>query len=127
MMDQNQHNPVVSQFKLKHSDALSEFGKSRRKFSPQFRMELLEALEASKLTQREFAEAIGISLSVISKCRRRLEFKPPTDHDRNGQSFQQIDIEGAPHSRSELYLESQSGVKVYGLSLSQISDLLRAL
>ncbi len=98
-MDQNKNSHVIAQFRLKYSSELADSEKFRRKFSSQFKIELLQALEVSQLTQREFSEAIGISLSVISKCRKHFEFKTPIDHDVNEHSFHQIKIE--PHFRAD--------------------------
>ena len=118
---------LVDRFKLKYSDELISPERVRRKFSPAFKSDLLLALDESDLTQKQFAEAIGISLSVISGCRRK--FIPPEGSSSNSpQSFQQIKIENPGRIPiGQIYLQSPSGFQVHGLNLSQVSDLLRTL
>jgi len=125
-MDQKTQSSV-ERFKQKYSDELSTSMGMRRRFSPTFKSDLLFALNESGLTQNKFAEAIGISLSVISQCRRKI-ISSKARSSKSLHHFQQIQIEESETKPSgPFYLQSPSGFQVHGLNVSQLGDLLRTL
>src|SRR4051812_45815281 len=116
-MDASQKRLLIDQFISKYSNELKPAGSGRRrKFSNCFKIELMRTLEEIKIPHQEFSEAIGISVSIISKCRQNIDLMKVRNVDNSPSSFRQIKIE-KPNLmvQSEVYIQGLNGMRVSGL------------
>ena len=122
----NQNLLQIEQFKLKYANELNVPNGNRRKFSVAFKAYFLTALEESQLKQSEFCETIGVCSSLVADWRRRLirADKKPT---QSSPSFQFIPMEEYKSEDLEIYIQYSSGIRIYGLKISQVAGFLRSL
>ena len=130
VMDQIQRQIIAQQFKEKYAEELDTNSGLRRKFSSAFKTDLVSALKESGLSQREFSESIGVSVSVIENSKRIVDQLKKSDirQDFCRSNFKEIQVESPPVSASaEIYLQHPSGIRVYGFNWIQLRDLLKVL
>lgn len=114
----------------------SKTGRSR-KFTLEFKQEVLTHLQNSGMRQKEFCEVLGLEQSLLSNWKRKLlkadslneshSFTQAKAPIKSARLFQEIQIQDAPKQNASIYLEARSGVKVHGMTLSQIAEVLRCL
>lgn len=123
---------IIEQLKREYAGELAfQAGQRRRKFSSEFKRRLFSEAKSNRISKRTLALGLGISHSTV--CNWRREMAP--DRSRAGLSrgalFQKLEVEpeAEPHVNRDQapYLEGKSGVRVVGLSLSQMAELLRCL
>lgn len=134
--NQEEFKVRLDDLRNRYSDQLFKaLPNSRRSFSLAFKKEATALMSEGPWTQKQFAELLGVALPVISKWKRMAGIKPQTSENRrenvSKSLFRSIDISESEGLRleenSEIYLQGENGVKVYGLSFAQVRDLLRYL
>ena len=111
------------------SDLAFAPGQKQRKFSLEFKQRLLSEASSNGHSDKLVADGLGISLTAVYGWRRQLELSPPKKPREKCERFKKIAIEQEFQVSNDLspYLVTASGVRVVGLSVSQMTELLRGL
>jgi hypothetical protein len=122
----------VEQLKNDHKDELLlQAGRKRRRFSKRLKSRLLSESNSSGVSVKVLAEAIGINPDTVRDWKDQVRDTGPRKNIKNSGLFKklEIDLEPTPtvNQTSTHYVEGKFGVRVIGLSLSQMADLLRCL
>jgi transposase-like protein len=117
---------VANQLKDEFKDELSlQQGLKRRKFSREFKQRLVSESKSKNIPLTVLADIMGIGASTVSKWQRKTGIISKKEAIKDS-LFRRVEIQSEPQVQS-FYLESRSGVRVLGLSLSQTAELLRSL
>ena len=104
-------------------------GGKRRKFSLEFKRRLVSEAECNHISADRLANEMGIGSSTICKWKRELAFTTPKRKQVKKSLFHKLEVQAEPQLNQQpgLYLEGKAGVRVVGLSLVQMAELLRCL
>ncbi len=105
-------------------------GQRKRNFSSQFKEQLCSEARSNNISGMRLAKGLGISESAIRHWLQQYEL-PASIKDSTKPLFRKFEIASAPEPEPEPtqapYMIGKSGVRVMGLSLNQIAELLRCL
>ncbi len=106
----------------------------KRTFSISFKHAVVSQAETRHISVKQLASKLGLGISTITKWKHELGSAPVLKKNRQKKNlFQKLQIESEPDSQYQArqdaapYLEGKSGVRIVGLSLKQMAELLRCL
>jgi transposase-like protein len=121
-------NELIESLKIEFSEDLVVHSSSgKRRFSPQFKKRLLLEVERGNISETLLADALDMSRSLFYRWRRESSSRTGKKSRSTMQAFKKIEIEDEKNAFPVIYLEGKAGVRIVGLSLGQIAEVLRSL
>jgi transposase-like protein len=101
--------------------------RKKRIFSMELKRSLIQEAAANQVSENELALGLGISLSAVRNW--KLQFGLGRCRGSKKRLFQKLEVEGESQygEGQAAYLEGKSGVRIVGLSLNQMAEILRCL
>lgn len=121
---------VIEQLRMEYGEELNHApDRRRRKFSLGFKRRVLAEISSKDISAEALAEGLGLGRSTISQWKRQQGSRQSKRMQPDQAMFQKLEVEAVHEERinSPHYLEAKNGVRVFGLSMIQMAELLRSL
>jgi hypothetical protein len=121
---------IIEQLKKDYAAELTlQTGQKRRRFSASFKYRLFAEANSNHISNKILAKSLGIGRTTLYDWKRQLNQRVNRSHFKKKDLFRKLEIEAEPsfNQGQAPYLEGKLGVRVMGLSLIQMAELLRSL
>lgn len=118
---------IAARFKKDYARELEiAEGMSKRRFSLEFKQRFVSECNLNQISVIALANKLGMTESVAIKWRRKFsEGSMPALGFKKKSMFQKIEIEEERSETPLAYIEGKAGVRIFGLSMNQMAELLR--
>ena len=99
----------------------------KRIFSKPFKASVVLELNSNNICKTILAEKLEIGLSTLNKWKRHFKLPEPNNECSKMVEFKKLEIQPIKMESQGSYIEGKFGTRIFGLSLSQMAELLRCL
>lgn len=121
---------VIEQLRVEYGHELNPSPeRRRRRFSGELKKRVLSEIEFHSVSAEALGEGLGLGRSTISQWKRHLGLRQSKRTQSTQTLFKKLEVEPVHEEgvKGTHYLEARSGVRVFGLSMIQMAELLRCL